>query len=52
MPDREVSFLVDYLFDGPHGAAAVERIDRRVDRLPGQGGLHLLSGAMERLAAA
>ncbi len=52
MPNREVGFLVDYLFDGPQGAAVLERIDRRVDRLPGQDGLHLLSGAMERLAAA
>jgi hypothetical protein len=52
MPDREVGFLVDYLFQGPRGAATLERIDRRVDRLPGQRGLHLLSGAVERLVAA
>jgi hypothetical protein len=52
MPHGEVGFLVDYLFDGPRGEAVLERIDRRVDRLPGLDGLHLLSGAKERLAAA
>ena len=52
MPDREVGFLVEYLFEGPQGAAVLDRIDRRVDRLPGQEGLHLLSGAMTRLAVA
>ena len=43
MPKREVDFLVDYLFDGAEGRAVAERIDRRVDRLPGQGDLHLLA---------
>ena len=52
MPDREVGFLVEYLFEGPQGAAVLDRIDRRVDRLPGQEGLHLLCGAMTRLAVA
>ena len=36
MPTEEVGFLVRYLFDGKDGAAAASRIDRRVDRLPGQ----------------
>jgi hypothetical protein len=48
MPKSEVDFLVDYLFEGPDGHAAAARIDRRVDRLPGQGELHLLETAVSR----
>ncbi len=48
MPKREVGFLVKYLFDGEKGADVVARIDRRVDRLPGQGDLHLLTRAVSR----
>jgi hypothetical protein len=48
MPKSEVDFLVDYLFDGPAGHAVAERIDRRVDRLPGQGEMHLLETAVTR----
>jgi hypothetical protein len=40
--------LVDYLFDGPDGHAVAARIDRRVDRLPGQADLHLLETAVTR----
>ena len=29
-----------------------ERIDRRLDQLPGLGGLHLATGAVERLTIA
>ena len=36
MPKDEVGFLVRYLFDGEKGREMLERIDRRVDRLPGQ----------------
>jgi len=50
MPKSEVDFLVRYLFDGPDGSAAAARIDRRVDRLPGQGDLHLLRNAVTKLA--
>jgi hypothetical protein len=50
MPKREVGFLVNYLFEGSKGAELLERIDRRVDRLPGQGDLHLLTRAVTRLA--
>ena len=50
MPRREVGFLVRYLFSGQKGVEILERIDRRVDRLPGQEGLHLLTGAMARLS--
>jgi len=51
MPKAEVDFLVRYLFDGPNGTAMAERIDRRVDRLPGQEGLHLLKTAVTKLSA-
>jgi hypothetical protein len=51
MPPSEIRFLVSYLFDGAKGADVLERIDRRVDRLPGQGDLHLLTRAVTRLAA-
>lgn len=50
MPKEEVRFLVRYLFQGPKGQAIAERIDRRVDRLPGQGGLRLLDGAVSKLS--
>ena len=50
MPKEEVGFLVCYLFDGEDGAALASRIDRRVDRLPGQSELHLLSTAVSRLS--
>jgi hypothetical protein len=42
--DSEVSFLRDYLFGDDDGRAMAERIDRRVDRLPGLDGLNLLAG--------
>src|SRR3984885_10262836 len=50
MPKPEVGFLVNYLFDGTKGAELLERIDRRVDRLPGQNDLHLLTRAVARLS--
>ena len=51
MPQREVRFLVEYLFGGAKGVDVLQRIDRRIDRLPGQGGLSLLSRAVARLTA-
>ena len=51
MPRREVGFLVKYLFEGEKGRDVLERIDRRVDRLPGQGNLHLLTRAVSRLSS-
>jgi rubrerythrin len=50
MPKEEVGFLVEYLFDGESGGEMAARIDRRVDRLPGQGDLHLLDTAVSKLA--
>ncbi len=46
VPDQEVRFLGSYLFGDPEGQAMAERIDRRVDRLPGLGGLNLVQGAV------
>ena len=46
VPDTEVDFLGTYLFGDPEGHAMAERIDRRVDRLPGLGGLNLLARAV------
>ncbi|HEY5096525.1 MAG TPA: hypothetical protein VII46_00695 [Acidimicrobiales bacterium] len=52
VPDQEVDFLRTYLFGDQDGLAMADRIDRRVDRLPGLDGLHLLQGAVSGLAAA
>ena len=51
MPDEEVWFVNNHLFGSDDGRAAVERIDRHVDRLPGLAGLRLATRASERLAA-
>jgi hypothetical protein len=50
MPEREVAFLVRYLFGDGDGRAMARRIDRHVDRLPGQSGLALVEGAVDRWA--
>jgi hypothetical protein len=50
MPAREVAFLVRFLFGDDDGRAVAQRIDRHVDRLPGQSGLHLVEGAVDRWA--
>jgi hypothetical protein len=52
MPQTEVRFLVDTLFAGADGRAAAARIDERVARLPGLGGLRLVSGAVDRYGPA
>jgi hypothetical protein len=41
MPPAEVGFLARYLFGDEGGEAALSRIDRQIDRLPGLAGLHL-----------
>jgi hypothetical protein len=46
VPGTEVDFLRTYLFGDPDGRAMAERIDRRVDHLPGLSGLNLLSDAV------
>ncbi|HEX6568367.1 MAG TPA: hypothetical protein VF015_04350 [Acidimicrobiales bacterium] len=52
MPAAEVAFVTRTLFGDPDGRAAVERIDRLVDRLPGLAGLGLVSGAVDRYGRA
>jgi hypothetical protein len=47
MPDHEVAFLIRYLFDDPEGERTVDRLDRRIDRLPDLAGLGLIRGALE-----
>ena len=51
MPPGEVRFLVEFLFSGPDGRSAAERVDRQIDRLPGLSGLRLLAGEVDRLVA-
>ena len=46
VPGTEVDFLRTYLFGDDDGRAMADRIDRRVDRLPGLQGLNLLRGAV------
>ncbi|MGA3148764.1 MAG: ferritin-like domain-containing protein, partial [Acidimicrobiales bacterium] len=50
IPDQEVDFLRSYLFGDDDGLSVADRIDRRVDRLPGLGGLNLLRGAVSAAA--
>ena len=50
VPDSEVEFLRTFLFGDEDGRAMADRIDRRVDRLPGLEGLNLLSGAVAAAA--
>lgn len=47
MPAAETEFLARHLFAGDEGRQMARRIDRRIDRLPGLTGLHLLEGAAE-----
>jgi hypothetical protein len=49
LPRREVVFLAGHLFSGPEGLAMTERIDRRLDGLPGLDGLHLATRAARGL---
>jgi hypothetical protein len=45
MPDAEVHHLISFLFGGEDGAFMSARIDRRIDGLPGLGGLGLVAKA-------
>lgn len=51
MPATETRHLAAFLMSGPDGLATVRRIDRRVDRLPGLGGLQLLERSVGALGA-
>lgn len=50
MPRAEVDHLIRFLFAGADGREAAERIDRHIDRLAGQAGLHLLRGTVDSVA--
>jgi hypothetical protein len=52
MPPDETHHLVTTLFGGDEGRAVAERIDRRVDALPGLAGLGLMAGVRAELAVA
>ncbi len=51
-PGTELRHMARYLFGDEDGAAAAARIDRRVDRLPGLGGLDLVTSSLSSLVAA
>ena len=51
MPEAETAHLATYLMCGPDGLATAQRIDRRVDRLPGLAGLALLQRSIAGLGA-
>ena len=44
----EVAFMARTLFGGADGRTVIERIDRRIDRLPGLEHLALVTRALER----
>jgi hypothetical protein len=50
MPKAETAFVIEHLYGGDGGAPYVERIDRRIDALPGMGGLGLIAGAARAAA--
>lgn len=50
MPPAETHHLVRHLFGDADGAAAVARIDRRIDALPGLTGLGLMTSAVAHYA--
>jgi len=50
MPKAETEFVTSYLFGGRDGADVAQRIDRRVDRFPGLGGLRLVETAIAAAA--
>ena len=52
MPQSEVGHVVRSLFVDDDGRRMAARIDRRIDRLPGLGGLALVSGSIDRYATA
>ncbi|MDT3445695.1 MULTISPECIES: hypothetical protein [unclassified Pseudofrankia] len=52
MPAEETAFVLGYLLAGEPGRREAERIDAQIDRLPGQAGLGLLTGAARRYAPA
>ncbi len=52
MPKSEVQHLVSHLLGGPDGLDAADRIDARIDTLPGLAGLGLVRDRTSKLLAA
>jgi hypothetical protein len=52
MPETEVGFLIRFLFGDEDGRAVARRIDRHIDRLPGQSGLGLAERTADRFGRA
>ena len=48
MPAAETDFVIRHLYAGPDGAPYVERIDKRIERLPGLAGLGLVAAAVSQ----
>ncbi len=48
-PIEETRFLATHLFSGPTGRAAARRIDEKIRRLPGFGGVALVEAWIDRL---
>ncbi len=48
MPDGHTAQLIGTLFGAPEGRIAADRIDRRVDTLPGLHGLGLMDKSLRR----
>ncbi len=51
MPKPEVEHLIGYLFGGPDGAETTDRIERRLQALPGLDGVDVVNRARLALAA-
>jgi hypothetical protein len=51
MPRAETEHLARFLMGGEDGRAVAQRIDRRIDKLPGLPGLHLLEKSLRQLGA-
>ena len=47
VPKIETSFATAYLFSSPSGRAMVDRVEERIDALPGLAGLNLVRSALE-----
>ena len=51
MPEPETAHVIRTLFGGDQGRDVAARIDRRIDNLPGLGGMDLIGGVLRRYAA-
>lgn len=51
MPVGETRYLITSLFGDDEGRTVAARIDRRIDALPGLGGLGLMDRTLQRFAA-